>query len=80
MAIVLRITPTSFIASGGKLNSDLNYLFSSPVGGFHLTHGRIVDFGFGTVRIAYGGQVTDYGGYAGSFVEQPSVRLTINGA
>ena len=80
MTVVLSITPTSFSASSGKLDSGNNYLYEDPAGDFFMPLGRTIDFGYGNFRIAYAGEIYDQWGYGGSFTEPTVKRLKANGS
>lgn len=74
----LQITPTRFIASRGKLDSNLRYVRRTLNPDHYLTYGRTMDLANGGVRYMMpDGSHVDDNGYNGSFYSNHAVGISV---
>lgn len=76
MAVTISITPTRFIASGGKLDSTKRYIRKSSTPDFRFVIGQNMDVSGGGLRYVYpDGTNVDDSTYDGSFSGVASVGV-----
>ncbi len=78
MAIAISITPTSFNASQGKLQSSSRYIRRSVTPNYFMIGSRNMDVSNGALRyISANGVLTDTGGYNGGFTSIISIGIKV---
>lgn len=78
MTTAIYITPTSFIASQGKLQSSSRYIRRSIIPNYYMIGSRNMDVSNGALRYINAlGSYTDTGGYSGNFTSIISTGVKV---